>query len=287
MSFFELVGDDKSNYTSYDILTLPKSQLRSRKKNEYSSACPICGGDDRFRYWPDVGNFWCRQCDLRGFVIDAPEEHRQPLLREIIESKITSRTPEFVRWQVYHQELLDSIEGQMYWMTALGPDYTDAIYEFKLGWTVHPMLGESAVIPIQFGGKIILVKHRLVQKDNSKYMTEPSGLGAMLFGLDLALPYDKVIVAEGEKKAIRLWLAGYPAVSATNGANGFYSYPNWRLFFDNKECIVIFDPDEEGQKQANFTAGLLKGTNVTLPGKVDDVINDGFDIEKVLGTPWR
>jgi len=40
---------------------------------EYSSACPDCGGDDRFRIWPNEGEngrFWCRQCDRHGDLID-------------------------------------------------------------------------------------------------------------------------------------------------------------------------------------------------------------------------
>jgi hypothetical protein len=288
MSFFHLEDGERNRYTSYDLLTLPQSVLRSKKRNEYSSACPQCGGHDRFRYWPDVGNFWCRQCDLRGFVTDAPEERvAGPLLRDIVGAKVTTSTPEFEKWREYHLRLQDSVEGQIYWMDALGPDYVDAIFDFKLGWAEHHTLGSSAVIPVQFGGKIVMVKHRLIGKRQSKYMTEPSGFDAMLYGLDDALQYKKVVIVEGEKKAIRLWMEGYPAISPTNGANGFYSYPMWRVFFREKECITVFDPDAEGQEQANFTAGLLQGTNVVLPDKVDDWINDGGKISQYLGEPWR
>jgi len=36
---------------------------------EYKSACPKCGGDDRFRIWPNqnsTGRYWCRQCQASG-----------------------------------------------------------------------------------------------------------------------------------------------------------------------------------------------------------------------------
>jgi hypothetical protein len=285
MSFFKL--DDGDKYTSYDLKTLKHHTLRSRKRGEYSSACPKCGGHDRFRYWPEIGNFWCRQCGLKGFVSDAPEERRGLTLMEIVGQKVTTKTPEFEKWRVYHQNLLDSIDGQIYWMDALGPDYVDAIDTFRLGWAEHPTLGTSAVIPVQYGGKIVLVKHRLLQRRQAKYLTEPSGLDAMLFGLDMALSYSKIVVTEGEKKAIRLWSAGYPAVSPTNGANGFYSYPQWRLFFRDKKCIVIFDPDAEGREQGAFTAGLLCADLLELPDKVDDWMNNGGDISQYLGEPWR
>lgn len=43
---------------------------------EYHSACPNCGGTDRFAIWPNskankcVGRYWCRQCDIRGDSIE-------------------------------------------------------------------------------------------------------------------------------------------------------------------------------------------------------------------------
>jgi hypothetical protein len=234
-----------------------------------------------------MGNYWCRQCGIKGFVSDAPTERKYPTLMEIVGQKVTTKTPEFEKWRQYHQNLMDSIDGQMYWMEALGPNYVEAINLFKLGWAEHPSLGTSAVIPVQYGGKIVLVKHRMLHKRQAKYRTEPSGLDAMLFGLDMAIAYDKVIITEGEKKAMRLWMEGYPAVSPTNGANGFYSYPQWRLFFRGKKVVVIFDPDAEGQKQGVFTAGLLCGDFVELPDKVDDWINSGGNIREYIGEPWR
>ncbi len=51
------------------------------KGGEWCSPCPVCGGDDRFRSWPNQdggaaaqkaglpGTWWCRQCDKTGDVI--------------------------------------------------------------------------------------------------------------------------------------------------------------------------------------------------------------------------
>ena len=38
---------------------------------EYAGPCPQCGGEDRFRVWPDhpdsdTGRYWCRQCEWSG-----------------------------------------------------------------------------------------------------------------------------------------------------------------------------------------------------------------------------
>ncbi len=53
-------------------------KVASTKGGEYASACPGCGGLDRFRLWPDgrggQGSFWCRQCgkwgDLVQFLVE-------------------------------------------------------------------------------------------------------------------------------------------------------------------------------------------------------------------------
>lgn len=39
---------------------------------EHASPCPFCGGNDRFRIWPekgDYGAYWCRQCQEKGDAI--------------------------------------------------------------------------------------------------------------------------------------------------------------------------------------------------------------------------
>jgi len=46
----------------------------------YSSPCPWCGGEDRFRCWPknpNGGNWYCQQCEKSGGVIKYLMEHRR------------------------------------------------------------------------------------------------------------------------------------------------------------------------------------------------------------------
>lgn len=57
-------------------------QVSTAKGGEWCSPCPVCGGDDRFRCWPNQdggavaqqhgvpGTWWCRQCDQGGDVFD-------------------------------------------------------------------------------------------------------------------------------------------------------------------------------------------------------------------------
>ncbi len=46
-------------------------RVASTHGGEYAGACPMCGGTDRLRAWPDDrgGRWWCRQCDKGGDVI--------------------------------------------------------------------------------------------------------------------------------------------------------------------------------------------------------------------------
>lgn len=47
--------------------------VRQGGVREFCCPCPACGGDDRFRVWPDQsdgeGRFWCRQCGVKGDAI--------------------------------------------------------------------------------------------------------------------------------------------------------------------------------------------------------------------------
>ena len=48
----------------------------STNGGEYSSACPLCGGRDRFRTWPEKERWWCRRCGNRGDIIQYLREVR-------------------------------------------------------------------------------------------------------------------------------------------------------------------------------------------------------------------
>lgn len=43
---------------------------------EYAGACFFCGGNDRFRVWPETGRYWCRGCGKAGDSIQYLRERR-------------------------------------------------------------------------------------------------------------------------------------------------------------------------------------------------------------------
>jgi len=47
-------------------LLQPYGQYKKIAVKEWAGPCPFCGGNDRFRVWPDEDKWWCRSCDLKG-----------------------------------------------------------------------------------------------------------------------------------------------------------------------------------------------------------------------------
>src|SRR5579862_9278094 len=45
---------------------LHPKRTSSTQGGEFHSACPDCGGSDRFTIWPKKGRYWCRQCKKSG-----------------------------------------------------------------------------------------------------------------------------------------------------------------------------------------------------------------------------
>lgn len=61
-----------------DLLTLLGADTHLKRRastdgGEWAGACPFCGGEDRFRVWPNPPDgkphYWCRQCGKRGDAI--------------------------------------------------------------------------------------------------------------------------------------------------------------------------------------------------------------------------
>ena len=60
---------------------------------EYAGPCPFCGGNDRFRVWPEDrgGRYWCRSCGKRGDAIQYLRDYRNLSFAEAC--KVLGREP--------------------------------------------------------------------------------------------------------------------------------------------------------------------------------------------------
>jgi hypothetical protein len=151
-------------------LGIHPQKVASTNGGEYASACPACGGEDRFRIWPEQkqGAFWCRQCEKKGDIItflmhfhnmtfpEACRELGRPLpnssrMRQPLQQKpeIPAFTPRqkghppdvhTAKWQEKaakltawaHEKLLAN-HDQLAWLAARGIE-EDLIVDFSLGW---------------------------------------------------------------------------------------------------------------------------------------------------------
>lgn len=52
--------------TILSLLQGDKIEPKRVTAQEMAGACPVCGGADRFRIWPEKGRWWCRGCDKSG-----------------------------------------------------------------------------------------------------------------------------------------------------------------------------------------------------------------------------
>lgn len=69
--------------TLLDILSLfgfDMKKVAATNGGEYAGPCPFCGGKDRYRVWPLMGNhqgrYWCRQCNRTGDSIQFLKEYK-------------------------------------------------------------------------------------------------------------------------------------------------------------------------------------------------------------------
>lgn len=274
--------------------------LRRKNVKEACGPCPFCllADEDGFLVFAD-GGYWCRQCDSKGWLDNdktrpLTEQEKLALRVARIEQEQReqagriSRLEEMARCTDhlrYHESLTP--EAREYWW---GEGITDnSIERYLLGYcdrcpTYHQ--SGSYTIPVVNGGQLQNIRHRLANPDgNGKYRPHRAGLGQQLFNADLLDEEPpQVVVVEGEKKAIVLCQAGFPAVGIS-GKRAFRR--EWVDRFGGVKAVYIaLDPDAQ---DAACRLGALfgeRGRVCRFPVKPDDMIVQygagAEDIEAIL-----
>lgn len=283
--------------------------IRKHVAGEYVGPCPWCGGSDRFHLW-DEGNYWCRQCNARGWIGDGDdltddekrlrrieaEQARQA--RQIAEQEKRLTALEYMAhctdWRSYHNAM-DS-QRREYWYTE--GIFDEAIRAFSLGYCAQCPTDEkrrpSYTIPVWSGGVLHNIRHRLIGADNGdKYRPHRAGLGAMIFNADsLQNEKGRAIIWEGEKKTIVM--GQYLTDCANVGTMGKRVWQSeWSVKFKAVQDVVIaLDPD--AIDSAYNLAKLLRDAGARcvrvaqFPVKPDDAVTlydaTAQDIEYILMT---
>lgn len=279
------------------IETLPN--FRAKNKKEFSAACPVCGGRDRFLFWPDKGNYYCRKCGLQGFADDGTIPTPQQIAeakqreRERVAAEARERMTVYERLRADGEQLVKIYHSQVsetdYWYSQ--GLYPDTIDRYQLGYShlcpTYPK-SPSYVIPTYAAGRLVAIRHRLAYPNGSgKYRPEFAGLPAFIFNVDSLrpeawvdsrLPDGEALLVEGEVKAMYLDQLGYP-VAGLPGVTVWND--KWLKFFKYiRKLYIAFDPGAEGpavHRAAWFEAQGIEVRVVSLPHKPDDffVIHKG------------
>lgn len=187
----------------------------STKGGEYHSACPGCGGDDRFHVWPaqneGKGSYWCRQCGKGGdniqFLIDfdnfsfteacryldvdLPEKQpfRTPHIKQKCEGKVGGWHPQAgiepkKLWREKAVKLVDWAHGnllenksKMRWLLERGI-LKKTVKKYRLGW-----VPENMWRPRQSWG----LEDELKKDGKKKKLWIPQGMVIPLFYADSIL----------------------------------------------------------------------------------------------------
>jgi hypothetical protein len=252
---------------------LPDAQWRTG--DEFSSACPQCGGgrggndpSDRFRFWQRAGkasSFWCRRCGFQGFTDDNKPEHKLDLAQilefeelrkreaEKEEKRLQAKIQELQHkayWQGYHDAMSDTQrelwrgagipnEFQDYWQLGFQPEYK-----------THDFSSPALTIPY-FGPnwQAQTIQYRLLNPPmpSDKYRFQ-AGLKAALWLADPDSDIkNDVILCEGMKKAAVTFIE---MVAKTNGRYQVVSVPSKMpgkdmlgLLKDADPLYIVLDPD--------------------------------------------
>ena len=278
-----------------DFFSGKVGQVRYVSGNEYSGACPDCGGDDRFRMFDDLlkPRGWCRKCDVKLYpnsfdgwkppdaheIARRAEAARRALERTIRDAQeILAELKRAEPWIKYHDELTD--QARMIWeyrgLAEFWQDY------WQLGYATDKPWGQSLTIPVwQDEWDVANVKHRLlIPDDRGKYRSHTAGLPALSFVAAPDVSGGTILAVEGEVKAMVTYatledpdiqIVGLPGKSPSDTAIA--------VFDSYDQIILCMDPDVTGTevKQLAERVGANRTRFMHLPStmKIDDLITDG------------
>lgn len=278
--------------------------VKQRSRDEYSAACPQCGGvphqngewPDRLRVFvTDPPRLWCRRCGWFSFA-DKPDKPADPQAlnrwrkeqeqRELARKRSAERALEHLRstkiWERYHDALGEI--GRAYWQRrGISPSAQDF---WQLGWRKRWSFSQpdggvhqtpSATIPL-FGPNWVAknVKHRLIQPppNRGKYIYELYGQKHQLFLCQPDKPLEgQIIAVEGEIKGMitQLHLGAQEVIVGLPGTN-----PGKEALEELSDCdriVLVMDPGSEEQAhKLAVQLGKPRCRILVTPVKIDDGI---------------
>lgn len=279
-------GYVKLTLTEFDIESLPNHRVKSA--NEWSSACPnpICSVDeDGFLYWPNEGNFWCRQCKISGFIDSEAQSRLTPDQLADIEYRKRQAELEEINLKRTALQQLQSKRNDLVYHNNLGKNIgyvvrrwgltEESINAFKVGYChACPIssYSDSITIPYYWHESLINLRHRLsCPNGQGKYRPEIKGLPTAIFNANLIEKEEWLVLVEGEFKTMVVNQNCVPAIGIPGKTN---FKDKWLKLFSKQQTIyVALDPGAESD--AIRIAGMISKAGigvriVALPSEPDE-----------------
>ncbi|MDM7986188.1 MAG: DnaB-like helicase C-terminal domain-containing protein, partial [Smithella sp.] len=256
--------------------------------------CLFCGDTKGHLYIDQQdGVFFCQKCNERGNLItlkkhfgdyhkDRPQMNRpyqkqQQAVKAVFSDQDKPLcSPEEKRATEANQRLLADKNALEYITVKRGLNIK-TVKAFKLGLEIDATGGHWLTIPHFEKGKLINIKSRSLPPAE-KTFKRVKDCRSVLFNVDYIDKNENIVyLCEGEIDALTLWDRGIKTVVATTTGAGSFD-PAWiDQLKDVKKIIIVYDPDEPGQKGAREVArrlGFDRCFNVVLPGGQD--VNEYF-----------
>lgn len=241
----------------------------TRTGNEFHSGCPFCPdrGTDRFIIWMEHGNYYCRHCGAKGWLLENKKDFKlDPALRKTEEQKLAAmeqrRIQHLAEWQsIYNEGYVAGYHAAMteaqrnYWRSEGIPDEVQDVY--GLGYTPKKkikteqgdLLLPAYTIPIHHPATqaLVNIQYRLVNPPEGigKYRQEHD-IPAASFYADSRLEGEALVV-EGAKKAIVMYITlecSMPVIGLPSNCPSPLLLEDLRVFENLYLCL---DPNSDKQ----------------------------------------
>lgn len=215
-----------------DCLSHRGFSLKKKTAKESSSACPFCGGEDRFCVWPEDNRAWCRGCGWAGDDIQLIMDLDHIPFKDAAEK--AGRT--------------DKIKD-----TPPKPGKIIAHYNY-----------------VDENGALLFQVLRFDPKDfrqrrpgtKTRWINDLKDTRLVLFDLPNILEAKACCFVEGEKDALALKAVGVPATCNPMGAGKLKGQQEEHQILEplrGKQVYIIPDNDKPGRDHADELARLLQG----------------------------
>ncbi len=239
-------------------------KIRQRRENELLGICPVCGCQDA-NFNTAKLKWRCWHCPAKGIII--PEDGYEvkeveekvldiPKVRELYSNltdkyhqDITQQAVDYLTGRGLTQQTIDSFKLG-FCSTNFYNEYSSPLAEDAgLIFREYPALTNRITIPYMVDGQTTDLRGRILNgityRDNTPTYVSLSGNHAsrgatFLFNHDIISKSNRIIVTEGEFKAIVGVQYGFPMV-ATPGIFGWQK--EWSKLLKGKEVILAADFD--------------------------------------------